>query len=99
MKYTRTSTKPDAKRSVGLRTIAAFEAAKGGMVLLLGCGVLDLMHKNLDDVAERLTAILRVNPDGRLSRLFVNLASHATDRILWVLAIGAVVYAAVRWIE
>ena len=91
--------KPSAKTSVGLRTVAVFEAAKGGIVLLLGCGVLDLIHKNLDAIAERLAEVLRVNPDGKLSNLFVKLASHATDRLLWMLAIGALVYAAVRAVE
>jgi uncharacterized membrane protein (DUF2068 family) len=91
--------KPAAKTSVGLRTVAVFEAAKGGIILLLGCGVLDLIHKNLDTIAERLAEVLRVNPDGKLSNLFVKLASHATDRLLWMLAIGALVYAAVRAVE
>jgi uncharacterized membrane protein (DUF2068 family) len=53
---------------------------------------------NLDELAERITEILHVNPEGKLSNLFVELASHTTDRTLWVLALGALVYAAVRWI-
>ncbi len=90
---------PHANHSVGLRTVAALEAAKGILVLLLGFGVLALMHKNLDDVAERLTEILRVNPEGRLSNLFLHAANQATDKTLWVLAIGALVYATVRFVE
>lgn len=61
--------------------------------------MLDLVHKDLDNPAERMVDILRVNPDGKLSNLFVKLASHATDRTLWVLAFGVLLYAAVRWIE
>jgi len=99
VKHANVGPQPSAKTSVGLRTIAVFEAAKGGIVLLLGCGVLDLIHKNLDAIAERLAEVLRVNPDGKLSNLFVKLASHATDRLLWMLAIGALVYAAVRAVE
>lgn len=34
-----------------------------------------------------------------LSNLFLELASHATDHTLWVLALAALVYAAVRSIE
>jgi uncharacterized membrane protein (DUF2068 family) len=89
---------PSTKTSLGLRTLAVFEAAKGGIVLLLGCGVLDLIHKNLDDVAERLADVLHSSPHGKLSKLFVELATHATDGTLWVLACGALVYAAVRLI-
>ncbi len=88
-----------AKTSVALRTLAVLEAAKGGMVLLLGCGVLDLIHKDLDEIAQRLAEVLHVSPDGKLSNLFAKLASHATDRLLWTLAFGALVYAAVRFVE
>jgi uncharacterized membrane protein (DUF2068 family) len=90
---------PHAKHSVGLRAVAVLEATKGGLVLLLGFGVLALIHEDLDDVAERLTEILRVNPEGKLSHLFFQAANRATDKILWVLAIGALVYAAVRFVE
>ena len=93
------SRNPSAKVSVGLRTVAVFEAAKGAIVLLIGCGVLHLIHKNLDDIAERIAEALHVNPEGKLSNLFVELANHTTDRTLWVLALGALVYAAVRWIQ
>ena len=88
-----------ANTSVGLRAVAALEATKGTLVLLLGFGVLSLIHKNLDDVAQRLTEILRINPEGKLSNVFFNLANHTTDKTLWVVAAGALVYATVRSIE
>jgi len=87
------------KASKGLRTVAVFEAVKGSLVLLLAGGVLDLVHNNAANVAERLIEVLHVNPDGRLSKLFVKLPNHATEGTLWVLALGTLVYAAVRWIE
>jgi uncharacterized membrane protein (DUF2068 family) len=87
------------KTSVALRGLAILEAAKGGFILLLGCGVLDLVHKNLAEVAERLADVLHAKPDGELSSLFAKLASHATDRVLWLMALGALVYAAVRFTE
>ena len=64
---------PSAKASVGLRTVALFEAAKGTIVLLLGCGVLQLMHKNVDDIAARIAEVLHANPERKLSNLFVEL--------------------------
>jgi uncharacterized membrane protein (DUF2068 family) len=88
-----------ANATLGLRTLASFEAAKGAIVLLIVCGVLHLIHKNQDDMAERLAEVLHVNPKEKLSGLFLELASHATDRGLCVLAIGALVYAGVRSIE
>ena len=87
------------KTSVALRGLAILEAAKGGFILLLGCGVLDLVHKNLAEVAERLADVLHAKPDGELSSIFAKLASHATDRALWLMALGALVYAAVRFTE
>jgi uncharacterized membrane protein (DUF2068 family) len=85
--------------SPGLRAVAVLEASKAALILLLGFGVFALLHKNLDDIAERLTETLRVNPEGKLSSLFLNLANRATDKTLWVLAIGALVDATVRSIE
>ena len=99
MEYPKLHRKSQANSSAGLRAVAAFEAAKGVLVLLLGFGLLSLIHKNLEDVAERLTEILRINPEGKLSSVFLNLANHATDKTLWVLATGALVYATVRSIE
>ena len=89
---------PSAKTAVGLRAIALLEAAKGAIALLLGCGALDLIHKNLHNVAARLAEVLHASPDGKLSQLFAKLATHATDRSLRMLALGALIYAAVRLI-
>jgi uncharacterized membrane protein (DUF2068 family) len=88
-----------SKTSAVLRTIAMFEVTKGAIVLLLGCGLFHLMHKNLDDVVERLVQVLHLNPEGKLSNLFFELASHASDRNLWALALGTLAYASVRSIE
>src|SRR6266478_7495721 len=87
------------KTSVALRTVAIFEVTKAAIVLLLGCGLFHLMHKNLDDVAERVAQVLHVNPEGKLSNLFFELASHSSDRNLWVLALGTLAYASVRSTE
>jgi hypothetical protein len=78
-----------SKTSAALRTVAMFEVTKGAIVLLLGCGLFHLMHKNLDEVIERVVQVLHVNPEGKLSNLFLELASHASDRKLWMLALEA----------
>ena len=87
------------KTSVVLRTIAMFEVTKAAIVLLLGCGLFHLMHNNLDDVAERIVQVLHVNPEGKLSNLFFELASDSSDRNLWVLALSTLAYASVRSTE
>jgi len=87
------------RKELGLRTVAVIEAAKGALVLFLGLGLFSLIHKDLDDVAEHLTEMLRVNPDGRLSNLFFKAADRLTDKTLLVIAIGAMVYSGVRFVE
>jgi uncharacterized membrane protein (DUF2068 family) len=57
------------------------------------------MHANLDEVAERVVQVLHVNPEGKLSNLFFELASHSSDRNLWMLAVGTLAYASVRITE
>jgi len=88
-----------SKTSVALRTVAVFEVTKAAVVLLLGCGLFHLMHKNLDDVAERVVQVLHINPEGKLSNLFFELASHTSDGNLWVLALGTLAYASLRLTE
>ncbi len=88
-----------SKKTLALRTVAVFEAAKGLIVLLVGLGLLRLVHKNLDEFAEQLIRFLHASPGGRLSNLFVTAAGRATDKSLWALAATALVYAIVRFAE
>ena len=87
------------QKTLALRSVAIFEAAKGLLVLFLGLGLLRLVHKNLDKVAEQLIRFLHVTPGGRLSNLFVTAAGRATDKHLWVLVAAAMVYAVIRFAE
>ena len=41
---------------VGLRTIAVLEAAKGGLVLLIGVGLLSVLHRDVGAVAAHLVS-------------------------------------------
>jgi uncharacterized membrane protein (DUF2068 family) len=68
---------------------------KAAIVLLLGWGLFHFMRKNLDEVAERVVEVLHVNPEGKLSNLFFELASYSSGRNLWVLALGTLAYASV----
>jgi uncharacterized membrane protein (DUF2068 family) len=88
-----------SKTTLALRTVAIFEAAKGLIVLFLGLGLLRLVHKDLDEVAEQIIRFLHASPGGRLSNLFVGAASRANDKSLWAIAAAALVYAIVRFAE
>ena len=84
---------------MGLRAVAIVEALKGIIVLFLGLGLFSLIHRDLEDVAERLTDILHASPEGRLSHLFFKAAEHLSDKTLVVLAMGMLVYSGVRFVE
>jgi uncharacterized membrane protein (DUF2068 family) len=85
--------------AAGLRAVAVFEAAKGTIVLLLGLGLLALLHKDVESFAEGLLAHLHINPDRRLSHAVLHAASRVTDGQLWGIAAAAVAYTSVRYAE
>jgi uncharacterized membrane protein (DUF2068 family) len=83
----------------GLRVVAVFEALKGAAVLLAGCGVLSLVHKDLHHIAVRLVQLLHMNPARHYPSIFIDAANRVTDFQLWMLALSALAYSAVRLIE
>ena len=87
------------KQTTGLRAVAAYEAAKGVLVLLAGFGLLSLMHRDVQHFAEQLVAHLHLNPAKGYPRIFIDASANTTDAGLWMLAGFALLYAAVRWIE
>ena len=46
----------------GLRTVAAFEAAKGLLVMATGLGLLSLLHHDVQRAAESVVRHLHLNP-------------------------------------
>jgi uncharacterized membrane protein (DUF2068 family) len=82
-----------------LRIVAVFEFAKGALVLVAGLGLLTFVHRDLRDVVEELLEHLHLNPASRVPEIFVALAERVASVDLWLLAIGATVYAAVRIAE
>jgi uncharacterized membrane protein (DUF2068 family) len=83
----------------GLRVVSLFEAAKGLLVLLTGFGLLTYIHQDLHFAAERLVRHFHLNPASRYPRIFLDLAGHMNDVQLWALALSALIYAVVRFIE
>ncbi|HEY2969439.1 MAG TPA: DUF2127 domain-containing protein [Casimicrobiaceae bacterium] len=82
-----------------LRVVAMFEFAKGALVLVAGLGLLAFVHRDIRDVVEELLEHLHLDPASRVPEIFVALAERVTSMDLWLLAIGATVYAAVRIAE
>jgi len=67
--------------------------------LLAGFGVLSLVHRDAWDVAERFLEWLRISPDGHYAQVFLNLADQVTDGKVWAVAIGALAYSSLRFVE
>lgn len=82
-----------------LRFVAVFELAKGLLVLAAGLGLLALVHRDVQDVAEELLLHLHLNPASRIPGIFLALAERVESVNLWLLALGAAAYAAVRIAE
>lgn len=83
----------------GMRLVAVFEAAKGALVLLAGLGLLALIHRDLQTLAERMVRFSHLNPASHYPQIFIDVASHTTDGRLWAMAGGALAYAIVRAVE
>lgn len=85
--------------STGLRLVSILEAMKGLLVLLAGCGALSLIHKDLHNAAIQLVKLLHLNPARQYPSIFIDTARHITDLQLWMLALAALVYSAIRLVE
>ncbi len=82
-----------------MRAIAVFEAMKGLLVLLVGFGVLSLIHEDIQRLAGELVRHFHFDPDGHYPRIFVETAEGLTDMRLWLLATLAFSYTALRLVE
>jgi uncharacterized membrane protein (DUF2068 family) len=92
-----TDAEPHAKR--GLQVIAAYEAAKGVLVLAVGFGLLTLAPGDLQHFGEALVAHLHLDPAKGMPRVFLDALAQVHDRQLWMLAVGAAAYAVLRFVE
>jgi len=83
----------------GVRSIAAFEASKGVLVLLVGFGLLHLVHRDLQTFAEKLVRLGHLNPARHYPRVFIDAASRTSDARLKALAGLAFLYSLARFVE
>jgi len=82
-----------------LRAVASVEFLKGLVVLLAGFGVLRLVHRDAWDVAEGFLEWLHISPETHYAQVFLNLADQVTDTKVWAVAIGALAYSCLRFLE
>lgn len=82
-----------------LRAVALFEAFKGAVVLLAGFGLLAIVHRDAQHLAEALVAHLHLNPASHFPRIFIEAATALTVPRAELLVVGAAAYVAVRFTE
>ena len=87
----------DSRR--GVRLVAAFEAAKGVLIVLAGFGLLTLVHRDVQHMAEIIVRHFRLNPASHYPMIFIQLAGNLSDSKLWMMAVFALVYASIRLLE
>jgi uncharacterized membrane protein (DUF2068 family) len=69
------------------------------LVLAVGFGLLSLIHKDVGDAAEHIVHRLHMNPTRHLSRIFLEAADKITDTRIVAMALGALAYSTVRFVE
>jgi len=84
---------------VGVRAVALIEVGKALIVLLACFGLLALIHRDVEALAEHLVELLHLDPDKRFPHIFIDAAARVTDARLWLLASLAMTYAIARAIE
>jgi len=84
---------------IGLRAVAFFEGCKGLLVMLVGFGLLALVHHDAQEAAEAIILQFHLNPAHHYPRIFIEAASHLNDTHLILLGSAAFLYAGVRFVE
>ena len=85
--------------SGGVRIVAAVEAGKGAVVLAAGLELFAFLHRDVQAVAERIVEHFHLNPASRYPRILLDAAGALTDERLVVLAMGAIAYSTLRFVE
>lgn len=83
----------------GLRIVAALEALKGAIVLIVGFGLLSLLGRDQAAFAEHLVARLHLNPAHHYPHIFIEAMSNVNNTHLVGLAALAALYSAIRFAE
>ena len=85
--------------SRGVHVVAAFEAAKGAVVLAAGFGLLSLLHRDLQAWAEHIVELSHLNPARHYPTIFVEAMSRLNDSRIMMFAALASLYSTIRFVE
>lgn len=84
---------------IGLRIIAIFKLVKALLLVAVGIGALNLLHKDVSEIASNWIAAIRVDPDNRLVHGLIAKLGLMNDHKLEELSFGSFFYAALLTIE
>jgi len=82
-----------------VRGVAIFEAAKGLLVLLVGFDLLRPLNRATCFDAEEIVRHMHMNPASHFPHIFVQATSRFEGMSLMPLALGALAYAMIRFVE
>ena len=85
--------------STGILLIGLFKLLKGLLLIAVGIGALNLLHKNVAQVVNHWVEILRVDPDNRFIHATAGKLFSITPKQLKALSVGTFFYAALLLIE
>lgn len=83
----------------GLKSFAVFEAAKGLLVLVVGAGMLALIHNDVQSEAADIVKFFHLNPARHYPEIFLKTVAHLDSTHLWFLSISAILFAVIRLAE
>jgi uncharacterized membrane protein (DUF2068 family) len=84
-----------AKRDLWIFLIGVFKLVKGISLLIVGLGLLRLLHRDVAAVTQHWIEVLRVDPDNRFIHRGLVRIFNVTPRQLRELSAGTFVYAAI----
>jgi uncharacterized membrane protein (DUF2068 family) len=85
--------------SKGIQTIAVFEAFKGILVLIAGFALLNLVHRDLQYLAENIVRHLHMNPARHYPRIFLEAIAGISSSRIKLFAAFAFLYSVIRFVE
>ena len=91
--------RPGRAGRASIRAIALWEAVKGVLVLLAAGVAVYFLRPDDEHTIEELVGHFHLNPAGHTSHIFQRALEHLQDTRLVLLAIGALAYALLRFVE
>jgi uncharacterized membrane protein (DUF2068 family) len=83
----------------GLRIIAAVKLFKGVLLLGIGLGLFALVNSDLDEIAQKLTDRLNIDPENHYARVFLENAANIQPHTLRHFGFWSLIYSAILLTE